>query len=288
MRSKRISVVTLKNMAILDTDFISKLHETTNLENQTLIDKILELPYFFCCHQQTVVELQKHLPWAKSWFKEKTRPSIIHLYSDLELIITLAEKVFSGNTASAFLLYRQFLHESCSLFSRRFYEIHYQELETLTQKSSIEQISSAIKNGDSSVKRGENLGEIKSCTMMKIFAWLNEFPIFQFFSDDFGARRSIIQDPNNPSNIYCISALGAFYVLKEKNVLQKTQAKEFFDSWMEFHAKINQTAFKIQNSKKGRQLEKVEGYAIFDGIYSNIFEMGRDGLLQYCHPIQQE
>lgn len=94
MRSKRISVVTLKNMAILDTDFISKLHETTNLENQTLIDKILELPYFFCCHQQTVVELQKHLPWAKSWFKEKTRPSIIHLYSDLELIITLAEKVF--------------------------------------------------------------------------------------------------------------------------------------------------------------------------------------------------
>ncbi|MFA6784985.1 MAG: hypothetical protein WCR13_08825, partial [Sphaerochaeta sp.] len=165
MRSKRISVVTLKNMAILDTDFISKLHETTNLENQTLIDKILELPYFFCCHQQTVVELQKHLPWAKSWFKEKTRPSIIHLYSDLELIITLAEKVFSGNTASAFLLYRQFLHESCSLFSRRFYEIHYQELETLTQKSSIEQISSAIKNGDSSVKRGENLGEIKSCTM---------------------------------------------------------------------------------------------------------------------------
>jgi hypothetical protein len=269
-------------LAILDTDFISKLHETTNGEKQTLIDKVLELPYSFCCHRKTGEELQKHLPWAEPWLTEKSESSIIHIYSDPELITLLSKNAFSGNLSNALLLYRQFLHDSCEIFSRHFYETHYQKLETLTKNPTIEQITAALNSDDSSVERGKNLGEIKSCTMMKIFAWLEESPIFQFFSDDFSARRSMIQDPRTPSNMYCISAIGVFYVLKEKQLLQKPQAKEFFDSWMKFHARTNQTKFKIQGSKKGSQLEKVEGYTIFEGIYSEIFELGRDGLLQYC------
>ena len=51
---------------------------------------------------------------------------------------------------------------------------------------------------------------------------------------------------------------------------------------MELHAQTNQATFKIRNANKGKQLEKIEGYSLFEKIFSGELEMGRDGLLQYC------
>jgi hypothetical protein len=44
--------------ALLDTDFISKLHIIRKDDENRLIDRVLELPgYQFVCHEQIAIEL---------------------------------------------------------------------------------------------------------------------------------------------------------------------------------------------------------------------------------------
>jgi hypothetical protein len=50
--------VEAKNIAVLDTDFISKLYTTKNNKKAPLLGKIMELPFQFHCHRQTLIELE--------------------------------------------------------------------------------------------------------------------------------------------------------------------------------------------------------------------------------------
>lgn len=48
--------MTKKKCALLDTDFISKLHITRKDDENRLIDRVLELPdYQFVCHEQIAI-----------------------------------------------------------------------------------------------------------------------------------------------------------------------------------------------------------------------------------------
>ena len=56
--------------ALLDTDFISKLHITRKDDENRLIERILELQdYQFVCHEQITIELGRHNASAKDWLK---------------------------------------------------------------------------------------------------------------------------------------------------------------------------------------------------------------------------
>jgi hypothetical protein len=47
--------------ALLDTDFISKMHMVRKDDNNRLIDKIMAMPnYLFYCHEQIRIELSRH------------------------------------------------------------------------------------------------------------------------------------------------------------------------------------------------------------------------------------
>ena len=47
--------------ALLDTDFISKMHLIRKDEQNKLIDKIMAMPnYLFYCHKQISIELMRH------------------------------------------------------------------------------------------------------------------------------------------------------------------------------------------------------------------------------------
>lgn len=47
--------------ALLDTDFISKMHLIRKDDQNKLIDKIMAMPgYLFYCHKQIHVELMRH------------------------------------------------------------------------------------------------------------------------------------------------------------------------------------------------------------------------------------
>ena len=47
--------------ALLDTDFISKMHLIRKDDHNKLIDKIMAMPgYCFYCHKQIQVEIMRH------------------------------------------------------------------------------------------------------------------------------------------------------------------------------------------------------------------------------------
>lgn len=73
--------------ALLDTDFISKLHITRKDNQNRLIDRILELPgYQFVCHEQITIELGRHNTSAKDWLQDCIEEGSIQNFSDKKLI----------------------------------------------------------------------------------------------------------------------------------------------------------------------------------------------------------
>ena len=59
--------------ALLDTDFISKMHLIRKDDHNKLIDKIMAMPgYCFYCHKQIQVEIMRHnIAGAPEWFQSK-------------------------------------------------------------------------------------------------------------------------------------------------------------------------------------------------------------------------
>ena len=89
--------------ALLDTDFISKLHITRKDDQNRLIDRILELPgYQFICHEQITMELGRHNTTAADWLQGKIEEGVILKFSDLDLI-TLLRSFYGENAIYMFL-----------------------------------------------------------------------------------------------------------------------------------------------------------------------------------------
>lgn len=88
--------------ALLDTDFISKMHIIQKDAENHLIDRIMELPgYQFFCHSQIRIELSRHDDSGTvKWLEEKISAGKIKCYNDEEILNEL-EPVYG---ASATLL----------------------------------------------------------------------------------------------------------------------------------------------------------------------------------------
>ena len=79
--------MTKKKCALLDTDFISKLHITRKDDENRLIDRVLELPdYQFVCHEQIAIELGRHNAAANRWLQRKITEGAIQKFSDGDLV----------------------------------------------------------------------------------------------------------------------------------------------------------------------------------------------------------
>lgn len=80
--------MTSEKYALLDTDFISKMHMIRKDDEHTLIDKVMTMPdYIFCCHEQIGIELLRHnIAGAPEWFNDRVTAGSIRLYDD-EMII---------------------------------------------------------------------------------------------------------------------------------------------------------------------------------------------------------
>lgn len=59
--------------ALLDTDFISKMHLIRKDDQNKLIDKIIAMSnYTFYCHKQVSIELLRHnIAGLPEWFEDK-------------------------------------------------------------------------------------------------------------------------------------------------------------------------------------------------------------------------
>jgi hypothetical protein len=194
--------------ALLDTDFISKLHITRKNDANRMIDRVVELPdYQFVCHKQIVIELERHNATAIEWLQNKISEKVIKKYSD-EQLMELLYNEYGNNAASIFLFY---LNHACEAFSSTFYDEYYGSLEEKIYLSASEFVKE-VEQCDVLVGCDNNLGELKTFLMQQILQNIEEIQLYIFCSDDKKARMSL----SGVGKIPCISAIASFYVLKER------------------------------------------------------------------------
>lgn len=166
--------------ALLDTDFISKLHITRKDDDNRLIDRILEMPdYTFACHEQITVELGHHNTTAIRWLLIRISNGIITKYSDYQLI-SLLRSSYGKNTHKMFLFY---LKNACDLFDDKFYDCYYGGIDENTEKSDTE-LAYEIAACDAVVVCDHNLGEIKTFLLQQVLQNQAESQFYVFCSDD--------------------------------------------------------------------------------------------------------
>lgn len=255
--------------ALLDTDFLSKLYSTRKDDGNRLIDRVLELPgYQFVCHEQIILELGRHNTSAKDWLKNHIDEGSIQKFTDKKLIEEL--RLFFGRNGIS--MYLHYLNNACTLFDSNFYEKYYAGLEQNNELSD-DEFAAEIANCDAAIGRDNNLGEIKTFLLQQILQIREEIQLYVFYSDDRKARVGLAYAGGVPG----VSALSMFFVLKEKLKIDKTEAKVYFDSWMQLHKNNGQTSFKVHKATKEQQLMKMEGYEIFDRIYDDSIGVAMDG-----------
>lgn len=262
----------MNKCALLDTDFISKLYRTKKEDDNRLIDRVMELPgYQFACHEQICIELGRHNTSATVWLQQKLTEGSIRKFSDGDLL-ALLQPLYGKNSIAMFLFY---LSNACSLFDGSFYGNYYAELESKISLPETE-FSAALFQCDAGVGCDNNLGEIKTYVLQQVLQNIKNIQLYVFCSDDRKARAGL----SGTGGIPCISALSSFYVLRERLHLERSEAKRYFDSWMQLHQASHQTTFKIHKNTKEMQLMSMEGYEIFDRIYDGKMTLLKNGNLK--------
>lgn len=261
--------------ALLDADFISKLHITRKDEENRLIDRMLELPGFtFYCHQQIAIELAKHNSTASSWLLWARQEGKINIYTDERLLQGQID-IF-GNIA--YLKYVIALRNSCDLFSASLFDRYYAPLEEyLVERGDNYELlpfCQMIIACDQNIGVDNNLGEIKSYMMAQLLNDESAITLSVFCSDDRRARNSIAAI----GSFSCVSAIASFYLVRKYLDMSREEAMLYFDSWMRLHEKV-QTCFRVQNSRPEHQLVKMDGYDIFDRIYRGTLVLAKNGEL---------
>jgi len=106
--------------ALLDTDFVSKMHLIRKDDQNKLIDKIMAMPnYFFYCHKQIGIELARHnIAGASEWFEAKVAERSISLYDD-EMIMDELSEIY-GELAIA--SYIGMLQTACDAYSEGYFK----------------------------------------------------------------------------------------------------------------------------------------------------------------------
>lgn len=112
--------------ALLDTDFISKMHLIRKDDRNKLIDKIMAMPnYTFYCHDQINAELLRHNTVGPSeWFRDKVKNKLIYLYDD-EMILDELTAIY-GNLALA--MYVDMLKTACDVYKAGYFEENFTEI----------------------------------------------------------------------------------------------------------------------------------------------------------------
>jgi len=192
-------------------------------------------------------------------------------FTDADLL-TLLYSLYGKNSIDMFLFY---LSNACSLFDRNFYGKYYADLEKKINLSETE-FSAELSRCDVSVGCDNNLGEIKTYVLQQVLQNINNIQLYVFCSDDKRARAGL----SGTGGIPCISALSSFYVLKERLHLERGEAKQYFDSWMQLHQVSHQTAFKIHKNTKEMQMMDMDGYEIFERIYNGTITILKNGNLK--------
>jgi len=266
----------MKKVAVLDTDFISKLHKVLDENGNRLIDKVLELPFSFYCHNQNLSEIKKDTQAAGAcWLLEKIENKEIICYTDLDLLKLLQKKLGNSSEILAIKFFNSYLSESCSIFDSKFFDTYYSRLEIC---ASFEQFIVIIEECESKIGKDKNLGEIKDGLLINCLRFCFSEIINNFCSDDSRARKAIA-DFGKDKNIQCISAFGFFNVGINTGILTEQTSFEFFNGWKSTFPKVKTLKIKHYKGRKYPDYEKWKIDDIFNGIINGSIDLDADGYL---------
>ena len=262
--------------ALLDTDFISKMHSIRKDDYNKLIDKIMEMPnYTFYCHKQISIELLRYnnVELTK-WFEDNIANHKIYLYDD-ELIM---DELFTIYGKLSCAIYIDMLKNACDAYKYGYFEENFVEVSKvnsfyLKKKEFLEKLSMDC----DTIGVGKNLGELKSYVLLQVLSMKFGQQIYVFCSDDRNARNGIVA----MGGARCISVLSSFIRLKKEINFSLEDAKPYIKSYMSCCLGKNQTTFKIQDTSKEKRMCKVPCQKVFDEIFEGKIDEMRTGNLKY-------
>ena len=153
--------------ALLDTDFISKMHLIRKDDHNKLIDKIMAMPgYCFYCHKQIQVEIMRHnIAGAPEWFQSKIESKSICMYDD-EMILDELSGVYGEWAISA---YAGMLKTACDAYKDGYFEEKFVLVSQMDCRSiSREDFLKQLQDDCDTIGEGQNLGELKSYVLLQV------------------------------------------------------------------------------------------------------------------------
>lgn len=265
-----------KKYALLDTDFISKMHLIRKDDQNKLIDKIMSMPnYVFYCHQQIGMELLRHnIAGSPEWFEAKVADKSICLYND-EMIMEELSAIYDE---LAPIVYRGMLENACDAYKEGYYEENFVEVSKLNELDiNREKFLEKLKTDCDTIGAGKNLGELKSYVLLQVLNMKFGQQIYVFCSDDKNARMGIIA----MGGANCISVLSSFIRLQKEIGFQWEDAEPYIKSYINCCLGKNQTTFKIQDTSNERRMCKVPCERVFGEMFAGKIEEMKTGNLKY-------
>ena len=240
--------------ALLDTDFISKMHLIRKDDHNKLIDKIMAMPgYCFYCHKQIQVEIMRHnIAGAPEWFQSKIESKSICMYDD-EMILDELSGVYGEWAISA---YAGMLKTACDAYKDGYFEEKFVLVSQMDCRSiSREDFLKQLQDDCDTIGEGQNLGELKSYVLLQVLNLKFGEQIYVFCSDDKNARNGVIS--------------------KEED------AMPYIDSYMNTCLGKDQTAFRVQDTSKERRMCRIPCEQVFEEIFDGKIDELITGNLKY-------
>ena len=237
-----------KKYALLDTDFISKMHLIRKDDENKLIDKIMAMPdYIFYCHEQISVELLRHnIAGAPTGFKDKVENKSINLYDDKMILDELT--VIYGELAIA--MYIEMLKNACDAYKAGYFEENFvkvSEIDSLRIEK--EEFLKTLTLDCDAIGAGKNLGELKSYVLLQVLNMKLGQQVYVFCSDDKNARKGIIA----VGGASCISVLSSFIRLRKEINFKREEADPYIKSYINYCLEKKQTTFRIQDTSQEKK-----------------------------------
>ena len=262
--------------ALLDTDFISKMHLIRKDNQNKLIDKIMVMPnYTFYCHKQIGIELARHnIAGSPEWFATKVADKSISLYDD-EMIMDELSEIY-GQLAIA--SYVKMLQTACNAYSEGYFEENFNGISQLDCSTvSKEEFLRQLEADCDAIGEGQNLGELKSYVLLQTLSMKFGKQIYVFCSDDKNARSGVVRI----GDARCISVLSSFIRLQKEIGFTREEAEPYISSYMNGCLGKNQKTFKVQDTSKEKRMCKVPCEQVFDEMFNGKIEEMKTGNLKY-------
>lgn len=262
--------------ALLDTDFISKMHLIRKDDQNRFIDKIMAMPdYSFYCHKQIFVELMRHnIAGAPEWFESKITSKSIYMYDD-EMMLDELSEIYGDLAIGAYV---NMLKTACDAYKDGYFEEKFVLVSKIDSlRISREDFLKKLQGDCNIIGEGQNLGELKSYVLLQVLYLKFGEQIYVFCSDDKNARNGVI----SIGGTRCISVLSSFVRLKKEIDFTREDALPYIDSYMNTCLGKDQKTFKVQDNSNEKQMCRIPCQQVFYEIFDGKIDELMTGNLKY-------